>query len=184
MIVADVLTWFLIIVGLIIVYNCYWLATRALFPSLADRCAESYSRPFRVTGLGLVVGAPLIALAIFVASGKNPAIKLAGGMLLCVPVFAGLAGSTGLAQRIGAGLRSAADETQPWRKVLRGGPVLTFMCLLPFLGWFFLQPWILISGIGALVTAITPSRKAAGVARQTGESPVPSPLAEANQPVP
>lgn len=159
MIMADVLTWFLLILGIIIVYNCYWLATRALFPGLVARCEESYSRPFRVTGIGLVVGGPLMALAIFIMSGNNPVIKITGGVFLTVAVLAGLAGSTGLAQRIGAGLNSATDDQQPWRKVLRGGPVLAFACLLPFLGWFVLQPWILLSGIGALVTSITPSRK-------------------------
>ena len=45
--------------------------------------------------------------------------RQAGGVIL-----GGLVGSAGLAQRIGAGLPSPADLTQPWRRVLRGGIVL------------------------------------------------------------
>jgi hypothetical protein len=161
MIMADVLTWFFLIVGILIVYNCYWLAARALFPGLVARCQAAYKRPFRITGFGLAVGAPVIAIAIGLMAVNNPAIKLIGGLVLSLPVFAGLAGSAGLAQRIGAGLPSAADAGQPWRQVLRGGPVLAFLCLLPLLGWFLLQPWILLSGIGALVTSVTPARKSA-----------------------
>lgn len=157
MIMADVLTWFLLIVGILIVYNCYWLATKALFPDLVNRCQTAYASPIKLTGIGLAVGGPLIALGIAVAATKHPAIRITGFSLLTLAVFAGLAGSAGLAQRIGAGLRSTADEAQPWRKVLRGGPVLALTCLLPFLGWFFLQGWILISGIGALVVSLTPS---------------------------
>jgi len=184
MIMADVLTWFLLIVGIIIVYNCYWLATRALFPELVNRCQAAYARPFRITALGIAVGVPVIALAIFIASTPNSVIKVTGLTLLCVPVFAGLAGSTGLAQRIGAGLRSTVDDTQPWRQVLRGGPVLAFMCLLPFLGWFFLQPWILLSGIGALVSAVTPAGRATEPARKSAESPAPPALAGSSQALP
>lgn len=179
MIMADVFTWFFLILGLMLVYNCYWLATRALFPGLVAQCEEFYATPLRITGLGLAAGAPVIAIAIGLAATKNPATQLMGGMLLTLPVLAGLAGSAGLAQRIGSGLNSTVDEAQPWRKVLRGGPVLTFMCLLPFLGWFVLQPWMLISGIGAIVKSVTTNRRAAQTSRRAAPVATPS-LSESN----
>ncbi len=184
MIMADVLTWFLLIVGIIIVYNCYWLATRALFPDLVTQCEAAYLRPFRITGIGLAVGAPVIALAVAIASANNPVVKIIGLTMLAVPVFAGLAGSAGLAQRIGSGLRSGVDDLQPWRKVLRGGPVLAFMCLLPFLGWFFLQPWILISGMGALITSVTTGRVSRKASHNSPEPVAIPPVTEAHSTAP
>jgi len=63
----------------------------------------------------------------------------------------GLAGSSGLALRIGMGLNSPLDATQPWRRVLRGGVVLSCSFLLPVVGWVILPLWVLVSGLGAFM---------------------------------
>ena len=44
--------------------------------------------------------------------------------MLMFLVLSGLVGSAGLAAQIGTGLASPADQTQSWRRVLRGGIVL------------------------------------------------------------
>lgn len=52
------------------------------------------------------------------------------------------------------------DEAQPWRRVLRGGVVLTLTFLLPFIGWLGLSIWTLVTGFAALVFAVRETKKA------------------------
>ena len=69
--------------------------------------------------------------------------------MLILLVLSGLAGSSGLAAQIGAGLASPADQSQSWRRVLRGGIVLGLTFILPIAGWFLILPISLIMGCGA-----------------------------------
>jgi hypothetical protein len=71
-------------------------------------------------------------------------------LLLCIFVFFGLLGSSGLCQLVGMGMPSPVDETQPWRRTLRAGIVLSFVFLLPGPGWLIMA-WSGISGCGAMV---------------------------------
>jgi hypothetical protein len=154
MIVADVLTWFLIIAGVYLVLTCYWLSSFALFPRAVEACAERYARPARATLAGLLVLVPVLVAGLGAANavkarGPSGALKIAL-LLLLLPAFLG---SAGLALRIGSGLPSARDAAEPWRRLLRGGLVLAPTFLLPFLGWFVLLPWTLVSGFGAALLA-------------------------------
>jgi len=153
MLMSDVLMWALLILGAMLMFNAYWLAAQALFPAAVDRARDAYSRPWAITILGAFAATPLVVLGIVLLQLPNPAIKIIGGSVLGIPILLGFTGSAGLAQRVGAGLPGANDDAQPWRRVLRGGPILTLTCLLPFLGWFILLPWLLVSGVGALVLA-------------------------------
>ena len=155
MIMADVIKIFLLIVGLLLVFNAHWLAAVGLFPKMVDRCAAHYGRPFRTTALGLLIGVPMLLVGISVF-GKlgHPFFKIVGGAFVSVPVVLGLLGSAGLSRRIGAGLASPIDETQPWRRVLRGGIVLSLTLLLPVVGWFVLLPGTFASGLGAAVLSL------------------------------
>jgi len=153
MILADILMWFLIIVGLLAAFNSYWLAAYALFPDWVERSTEAYARPIRAILLGSVIAVPLILLGAAMASAANPVAKLLGLSFLGVPILMGLIGSAGLSRRIGRGMSSAVDESQPWRTVLRGGIVLSLLFLLPFLGWFGVLPLTLLSGAGAVAVA-------------------------------
>jgi hypothetical protein len=161
MIMADVLTWFLIIAGVYLVLVCYWLSAVALFPGLVEACRARYARPLATTAVGLVVLAPLLVMGLAAANAiKQPgpagAVKISL-LLLLLPAFLG---SAGLALRMGEGLRSPRDADQPWRRVLRGSLVLAPTFLLPFLGWFVVLPWTLISGFGAALLALRDARRA------------------------
>ncbi|HEY6170312.1 MAG TPA: hypothetical protein VI454_19925, partial [Verrucomicrobiae bacterium] len=158
MIVADILMWFLLIVGLLLVFNSYWLAAVALFPQMVGRAREAYTRPVRAIIVGVLIAAPLIALGVAVGARNNPAMKIIGLSIGAVPVLLGLMGSAGLSQRIGAGMASPADDAQPWRRVMRGGIVLSLGFLLPLLGWFGVLPLTLLSGVGAAVQAFWSGR--------------------------
>lgn len=164
MIVADVLTWFLIIAGTYLTLVCYWLASAALFPQVVEGCRQQYGRhPFVATLLGLAIVAPLIFVGI--AAGRaitHPLAANALKILFMSPLLLAFMGSAGLALRIGEGLTDAGDEDtprlRPWRPVLRGGLVLAPTFLVPFFGWFVLLPWVLISGVGTAALALLARR--------------------------
>lgn len=155
MIMADVLKIVLIIAGTLAVFICYWLAAEALFPSLVERARHRYqAQPLRITLVGLAVTAPALLIGVGLGQAPHPLLKLMALCIGLIPVLLGMIGSAGLSQRIGCGLPSGLDATQPWRRVLRGGVVLAFTFLLPILGWFFVLPWTLISGVGAWVLSV------------------------------
>ena len=155
MIMADVLKIALIIIGFLLCYVVYWLASAALFPAVVERAKQQYdTRPVRATLAGLGLALPFIALSVGIGSVAHPAAKMLGVALIGIPILYGLLGSAGLALRIGAGLKSSLDDTQPWRRILRGSVVLSLTFLLPVIGWFIIMPWAIISGLGAAVIAM------------------------------
>src|SRR6185503_9690670 len=159
MIMADILKIFLLIVGLLTVYVSYWLAAEALFPALVERARQHYSKPVKITLIGLLAAALPVGVGAIVANLPNPALKLTGITLMVVPAMLGMVGSAGLTLRIGAGLASPLDEKQPWRRVLRGGILLALTFLLPFVGWFVLPIWALVSGFGAFILSVREMRR-------------------------
>jgi hypothetical protein len=77
------------------------------------------------------------------------------------------------------------DETQPWRRVLRGGIVLAFSFLLPFVGWVIIPLWVLVSGLGAFILAAreqNSARKATAIPTAAAEATPPPSFVHANQP--
>jgi hypothetical protein len=161
MIMADVLTWFLIVSGLYLVLLCYWLASTALFPRVVAACSERYGRPVLATLLGLAILVPVLVLGLTaVKAVSNPGPSGLLKVLLMVLLLPAFLGSAGLAERVGAGLPSPLDVSQPWRRVLRGGLVLAPTFLLPFLGWFVVFPFALVSGFGAVVLTAWGRRRA------------------------
>ncbi|MBI3880205.1 MAG: hypothetical protein HY301_09090 [Verrucomicrobia bacterium] len=158
MIVADILMWFLLVVGLLLVFISYWLASVALFPRMAERARAAYAQPVRAVLLGVLIATPLITLGVVIGARNNPFFKVLGLTIGAVPVLLGLVGSAGLSLRIGAGMASPVDDAQPWRRALRGGIVLSLGFLLPFLGWFGVLPLTLLSGVGAAVRAMWKGR--------------------------
>ena len=172
---ADILKIVFIILGILIIYVSYWLLSEALFPKLVESACRQYGRPVRLTVLGLAVAILPVVLGIALSKTPNPILKFIGITLVVVPGLLGLAGSAGLTFRIGRGLPSPIDETQPWRRVLRGGIVLAFSFLLPFVGWIIIPLWVLVSGLGAFILAVREQKQA------TQAPAVPPDLVPANQ---
>jgi hypothetical protein len=159
---ADVFTFLFIILGFVIVYISYWLLAAGLFPGFVGRCAETLGRaPIKTTIVGGLTLAPLIIVG-FVISNKSPhtAGKIAGLAIVIFAALAALLGSAGVALRIGQGLKSLRDETEPWRRVLRGGIVLALTFVLPFIGTFVVMPLAFISGFGAFLFTAFSRRRA------------------------
>jgi hypothetical protein len=69
-----------------------------------------------------------------------------------------LAGSAGLARRIGSGLQTPADKDQPWRRTLRGSLVLGGLMLVPLAGAVPLGAF-LITGLGVSLITLNQHRK-------------------------
>lgn len=158
MIMADVIKIFLLVIGGLVIINCYWLLAESLFAGMVERARISGAhRPVRNTLLGLAVGGPSILLGLSLIENFSgvPPVALIGWIAVLGPAAIGLMGSTGLVKRIGMGLPSPRDEAQPWLPVLRGGIVLSLCCLLPFLGWFVVAPLALMNGFGNGLLALT-----------------------------
>ena len=147
---ADVFTVVLVILGLLIVFVAIWLLSAGLWPRLIERCAGRLgSAPFACAGLGVAVLVPLLAAGIYVGRvAPNAPGKILSVALIVFTVLGALCGTAGLALRIGEGLASARDASDPWRRVLRGGVVLalTYLTLV-------MIPVTLIPGFGALLLA-------------------------------
>jgi hypothetical protein len=162
MIMADVLTWFLIVAGTYLVLVCYWLASAALFPHVVEGCRQRYGRhPFLATLVGVGIVAPVLIVGIAaVRAIHHPFAGNAVKVLLLSPLLLAFMGSAGLALRIGEGLTDVTDAgvPRPWRPVLRGGLVLAPTFLVPFFGWFVVLPWVLVSGVGTAALTLLARR--------------------------
>ena len=166
MIMADVWKIVFLILGTQAVMVSYWLLAAALFPDALRRSRAAYDqRTGRVTFAGLATAVPALLVGAGLLQGPHPLLKLIGGVMVSAPVALGLVGSAGLCDRIGAGLPGDADARLPWRRVLRGGIVLSFAFVLPVIGWFVLLPWTLVSGVGASLGSLR--RRQAAATRET-----------------
>jgi len=145
---ADVFSFLFVILGFVIVYIGYWLMAAALFPRIVERSAAQLGRaPIKTTLLGAVLFVPLVTICLRLP-GSARVIGVGIALLL---TLAALFGSAGLALRIGQGMPSDLDERQPWRRVLRGGIVLSLTFVMPAVGWFVVMPLAYLSGFGAFV---------------------------------
>jgi hypothetical protein len=161
---ADILKIVLIIAGILTIYVSYWLLAQALFPRLVARACAYYTTPFKITCVGLAGAIAPVLAGLLLAQVPNPLLKVLGLTLVIVPAMLGLAGSAGLTLRIGAGLPSPIDESQPWRRVLRGGILLACSFLLPVVGWVVLPLWLLVSGFGAFILCLRTHKQPHGTA--------------------
>ncbi len=173
MIMADIFLWVFLILGLLLTINAVWLATTALFPEKVQKFSQSYSRPLRQTLTGVAVVIPVLLVATVLAKGNPVPIKIVGVALVGLLVLMGLAGSAGLASRIGRGLPSARDIDSPWRTTLRGGIVLSLTFILPFIGWFGILLWTLVSGVGSVALNLRARAQSMSEVAESSDSPPP-----------
>jgi hypothetical protein len=169
MTIANILRVFLLILGVMLVFQAYWLAATALFPKTINNARDRYKKPISTTLVGLAVIAPTFLIGIaFLGNLPNPLFKAVGFLIGVVPLLLGAIGSAGLCQLIGHGLPAPTDQSQNWKRIWRGGWVLNFCYLLPFAGWFLILPWGLISGCGAFVLSIGKSKSSNNHSRNRG----------------
>ena len=98
MILADILQWFLLVLGAFLTLNAYWLGARALCPSTVGRARNQYERrPVRASLIGALITVPVVLISILLASKvPHPAVQMGAVGLLLVLSLVGLAvGGTG-----------------------------------------------------------------------------------------
>ena len=135
--------------------TAYWLAASSLAPGFVSRAEQRWRRrPVVGLLLGSVIGGIGGLLAVVALAVEHPVPKLAGAAIVMALGLFALAGTTGLARRLGRGLASPSDEGRAWFWVLKGGAVLVLLMLMPFVGWFVIAPIALLGGLGAATQAI------------------------------
>lgn len=144
---ADVFTVVLSITGLLTLFVGWWLAITGLFPQFVAGCSDKLgTAPVKCFAVGLTLAVPLIfGLAALTKISTNPAAKLFSLALMIFLLLLALAGTAGLALRIGQGLPSPDVGDAAWRSVRRGGIVLAITY-----GTIVLLPLTLLAGLGAL----------------------------------
>lgn len=156
---ANVLLWFFLTLGFYLVFLSHWLVSVSLFPDYVARCSDQYRKPVVVTLIGLLAMFVPVGIGMALLNILPPALKWIGLLVIGAPILIGLLGTAGLARRIGLGMPSPEDETQPWKRVLRGGTALALTFLLPILGQLIAIPLVLASGLGASVLTWISNRK-------------------------
>lgn len=135
---------FLILLG-------HWLVAGGMFPSAVASIVHQYDRrPVRALLLGLLTYGPILLVALNAAKLPGTALRIAAIAAGIIALLIALAGSAGLALRIGRNLCSSASR---WEQSLRGGVMLGLVFITPVLGWGFLLHAGLASGFGAFLLA-------------------------------
>jgi hypothetical protein len=163
MLVADVIMWFLVIVGVLVAFPAVWLLCRSLYPKQIESMADDLERG-RLKRF--FIGVPIAAACFFAVAlfggKKNPFCDMASIATIAFFLFYSNIGVAGLATMIGRKLPSPSDVERPWKGTIRGGAVLVLSYLLPLLGWFFILPISLITGAGALTVCLLGQRRTRG----------------------
>lgn len=163
MLVADVIMWFLVIVGVCVAFPALWLLSRGLYPrqveNIADYLDKSLVKPFF---MGLPIAAAGFFIVAVLGGKKSPFMDIAAFLTLGAILFYANIGVAGLATMIGRRLPSPSDAERAWKGTLRGGTVLVLSFVFPFLGWFCILPFSLIIGAGALTSRLIAGRRSGG----------------------
>ena len=150
MLMADVFSITLIIVGFLLAQQGLWLMSRALWPG---RCAAATVRCRRNPVACVLLGIPVTVVAVVsiaVAGNALGAIGQVSAFALAILywIYANV-GTAGFVTHVGQRLSSPADETRPWAATVRGGVAIELAWLVPFAGWFGVFPLSIVLGAGA-----------------------------------
>lgn len=164
----------LVVLGVVVVSG-YSLAMRGLFPRFVERSSRRWRKPWLDLAVGLIVGGVLILMGRGMLRPANAEISVfLGRALMGVPIFIGVIGLSGLASRIGGGLRSNGEDLQSWRGSLRGGIVLGMLVGLPLVGPTLILPLLLAGGVGNALFSLrsgAPSSPPKSIARTQATPP-------------
>jgi hypothetical protein len=150
MLMADVMSITLSILGFLLAQQGLWLISRALWPR---RLAAATLRCRRNPVASFLVGLPVTAAWIFGVTLAGKAFGAAGqvaafALFILYWVYANV-GTAGFVTHVGQRLSSPADEARPWAATVRGGVAVELAWLVPFVGWFGVLPVSVILGAGA-----------------------------------
>jgi hypothetical protein len=154
MLMADTMSIFFVILGMLLAFSGLWLMCRGLWPAAVEAAAERCGKriwPYFLAGIPLTLVMIVLTRVLF---ALGPIGKIAGVGVVCFYMLMAHTGVSGLVTAIGRRLPSAIDEQSPWRATLRGGIALELTYLLPILGWFVVLPASIIIGTGTINVAL------------------------------
>jgi hypothetical protein len=174
MLVADVLSITLAVLGFLLSLQGLWLLCRALWPR---RVAAAAARCGRSPVTSFLVGLPVTALVAVAVGAAGKALGAAGQAIafgvLCLYMVYAHTGVAGFVTHLGRRLPSPADEARPWAATVRGGVVLELAYVVPLVGWFVLLPASVILGAGAMTLSFF---RIKSVPDRDGEAATPPPM--------
>lgn len=147
----------------------FFITLEALFGELVEgitRLAEE--KPGKAFWVGLVNTVFLIAIAMgLISLGENSVL----GLVLGVPGFAiGIFVAAGIIFGLTGMVRLTARRVFPgkegWKSQASGAGVLILACLLPFIGWFGLFPYLAFRGFGAFILHLMELYRASRLKKQ------------------
>ncbi|MDH5506259.1 MAG: hypothetical protein OEZ02_03450 [Anaerolineae bacterium] len=144
-------------ISVLITVLAAFLLVGTLFPKLVSSSRKNIDEMAgRAFWLGLVNTLFLVAvmagLGMIVNITQVQALILFPVVVAAMIVIFAVTGLTGLSQSIGE--RLFADRSQIQQHLLGAG-VMTLGSLTPFVGWYFLLPYMLIVGIGSVVATLS-----------------------------
>jgi len=153
---SDILRLLFAIILLTIGLVAYFLVMNALFAPRIERTKSVVqSMPVRSAGIGLVnfvFFAVIATVLLSVAENMGPLLR---GILIipAVVILAALAfvlslGLVAMSNLIGERI---FPNFSAWKQTLWGTVCLSLACVLPFIGWFLLLPYVGFLGIGAVI---------------------------------
>ena len=151
-----------IAIGVGISLVAFFAVVNILFGSLVIRIEEkSDESPGRSFFLGLLNTAFIAVLSLSLWSiAENSGISiLAVPSLFLLALFAVgvILGGTALVRTIGKRLYPDREERT---QMLWGGLITVLACVVPYIGWFLLLPYLLLRGFGALLMTLTAAYRA------------------------
>jgi hypothetical protein len=150
MLMADTMSIFFVVLGVLLAFSGLWLMCRGLWPQAVEAAAQRCTKriwPYFLAGIPLTLVMMVLSRVLF---ALGPAGKIAAVAVVCAYMLQAHTGVSGLVTAIGRRLPSPLDECSPWRTTLRGGIALELTYLLPILGWFVVLPASIIIGTGAI----------------------------------
>ncbi len=140
----------------------FFTVVNAVFSSLVTRVEEkSDESPGRSFMLGFIntLFIAVVSLALWTLAENSGTGILAIPALLLLTLFAiGLVfGSTSMVRMIGKRLYPDREERT---QMLWGGLISVLACIVPYIGWFLLLPYLLLRGFGAFLMTLTAAYRA------------------------
>lgn len=149
MLLADIFSIALSIVGFLLSLQGLWMLSRALWPGRVQNASFRVHRNGVASFfLGLVIVIVVLIIAASLSKLGAPGQFFAFAIGSAFVVYANI-GVAGLATHIGRRLPSPSDALRPWRATVRGGVALELAYLVPIVGWLGLLPISLMLGAGA-----------------------------------
>lgn len=167
-----------LVLAVLVSLTGYLLLARALFPAFVERAERAWTdRPVGVVALGVPVTAVLALVSGALMGAPVAPLRVLGFLAAGVALGFTLAGTAGLAARIGQRLPSPTDQGREWARVLRAGVVLELSMLFPILGWFLVLPAAVLGGAGAATLALLRAGARAPQGVQGAPGPLPQGMA-------